>query len=66
MDNKFQKICPNVWGMMSENEYARGDLAYITTKYGKEVEVEVYNVLSSENNAANHPTRTRAAGERSE
>lgn len=48
--NKFHKICPNVWGMKSTENYKRGDLAIIETKHGKEVEVEVYNVLSSENN----------------
>lgn len=48
--NTFKKYCPNVFVMQTENEYNRGDITTITTKYGKEVEVEVYNIISSKEN----------------
>ncbi len=43
--NKFRKYCPNVWIAECEEEYERGDIIYLETKYGKEVECEVYNLI---------------------
>lgn len=47
--NKFKKYCPNVWVAECDEEYEKGDFIYLETKYGKEVECEVYNLLASKN-----------------
>lgn len=47
--NKFKKYCPNVWIAECDEEYEKGDIIYIETKYGKEIECKVYNQLPSEN-----------------
>lgn len=44
--NKFRKYCPNVWVVESDDEYEKGEIIYIETKYGKEVECEVYNLVT--------------------
>lgn len=44
--NKFKKYCPNVWVAECEEEYEKGDIILLETKYGKEVECEVYNFLA--------------------
>ena len=43
--NKFKKYCPNVWVAECEEEYKKGDIIQLETKYGKEVECEVYNLV---------------------
>lgn len=43
--NKFKKYCPNVWIAECENSYNKGDIIELTTKYGKDVECEVFNLL---------------------
>ncbi len=43
--NKFFKYCPNVWMAECEEQYKKGDIITLETKYGKEVECEVYNFL---------------------
>lgn len=43
--NKFTKYCPNVWVAECDDEYEKGEVIELTTKYGKEVECEVYNFL---------------------
>lgn len=43
--NKFKKYCPNVWVAECEEEYEKGEIIYLETKYGKEVECEVYNLI---------------------
>lgn len=43
--NKFKKYFPNVWVAECEEEYEKGDIITLETKYGKEVECEVYNFL---------------------
>lgn len=48
--NKFIKYCPNVWVAECEEEYEKGDLIFLETKYGKEVECEVYNFLGYSKN----------------
>lgn len=48
--NKFIKYCPNVWVAECEEEYKKGDLIFLETKYGKEVECEVYNFLGYSKN----------------
>jgi len=43
--NTYKKYCPNVFVAQCEEEYKRGDVMFITTKYGKEIENEVHNFL---------------------
>lgn len=43
--NRFKKFCPNVWVAECDEEYARGDVIELETKYGKVVECEVYNLV---------------------
>lgn len=43
--NKFKKYCPNVWIADCEEEYEKGEIIELETKYGKEVECEVYNLV---------------------
>ena len=48
--NKFIKYCPNVWVAECEEEYEKGDLIFLETKYGVKVECEVYNFLGYSKN----------------
>ena len=43
--NKFKKYCPNVWVAECEDEYEKGEIIELETKYGKTVECEVYNFI---------------------
>jgi len=43
--NKFKKYCPNVWVAECDDEYEKGEIITLETKYGKEVECEVYNLV---------------------
>lgn len=44
--NKFKKYCPNVWVAECEEEYQKGEVIELETKYGKVVECEVYNLIA--------------------
>ena len=44
--NKFKKYCPNVWVAECDDQYEKGDIIELETKYGKIVECEVYNLVS--------------------
>lgn len=43
--NKFKKYCPNVWIAECDEEYEKGEIIELETKYGKTVECEVYNLI---------------------
>lgn len=45
--NKFKKYCPNVWIAECDEEHGKGDIISMETKYGKEVECEVHNLLGN-------------------
>lgn len=47
--NKFKKYCPNVWVAECDDEYEKGDIIELETKYGKEAECEVYNLVLKKN-----------------
>ena len=47
--NKFKKYCPNVWIAECEEEYEKGEVIELETKYGKEVECLVYNLIAQKN-----------------
>lgn len=44
--NKFKKYCPNVWVAECEEEYEKGAIVELETKYGKTVECKVYNLVA--------------------
>ena len=41
--NTFYKYCPNVFVAKCSEEHEKGEIITLSTKYGKEVECEVYN-----------------------
>lgn len=43
----YAKYCPNVWLAKCEEEHQKGDIITVTTKYGKENESIVYNLIYS-------------------
>ena len=43
--NRFKKYCPNVWIAECEEQYEKGDIIQLETKYGKEVDCEVHNFI---------------------
>jgi len=43
--NIFKKYCPNVWVAECEEKYEKGEIINLETKYGKEVECEVFNLI---------------------
>jgi len=45
--NKYVKYCPNVFVMETENTYQKGEETTIATKYGKEHEVIVFNLVAT-------------------
>lgn len=47
--NKFRKYCPNVWVAECEEEYEKGEIIELETKYGKTVECKVYNLIKKDN-----------------
>ncbi len=47
--NKFKKYCPNVWVAECDEEYEKGEIIELETKYGNEVECEVYNLVLKKN-----------------
>lgn len=44
--NIFRKYCPNVWVAECDEEYEKGEIIDLETKYGKTVECEVYNLVA--------------------
>ena len=44
--NKFKKFCPNVWVAECEEEYKKGDIITLVTKYNNHVECEVFNLIN--------------------
>lgn len=43
--NTYKKYCPNVFVAQCDKEYKKGEIIFIETKYGKEVENEIHNFL---------------------
>lgn len=44
--NIFKKYCPNVWVAECDEEHKKGEVIQLETKYGKEVDCEVYNLIA--------------------
>lgn len=47
--NVFKKYCPNVWVAECDEKHDKGEVITLETKYGKEVECEVYNLVAEKN-----------------
>lgn len=43
--NTYSKFCPNVFLAKCTERYAKGDIINVETKYGKENESEVFNLI---------------------
>jgi hypothetical protein len=59
--NKYKKYCPNVFVLESTEDYNRGDIVEIETRYGKINEVIVYNKLF-ERDGLKYYSQVRADG----
>ena len=47
--NRFKKYCESVFVAECETEHNKGDIIELTTKYGKSVECEVFNLVQTAN-----------------
>lgn len=47
--NTYAKYCPNVFLAKCEEQHEKGDIIEVTTKYGKENECEVHNLIFEKN-----------------
>lgn len=45
MENTYSKFCPNVFLAKCNERHAKGDIINVKTKYGKENESEVFNLI---------------------
>lgn len=43
--NTFKKFCPNVFVAKCPEQHQKGDVITLTTRYGKEVEVTIWNLV---------------------
>lgn len=59
--NTYVKYCPNVYVAKCTEEHAKGDVIQVTTKYGKENECIVHNLIGK-NNSHFFYSITRADG----
>jgi len=48
-DNTYKKYCPNVFVAQCPEKHEKGDLIILKTKYGKENECEVHNLVAEKN-----------------
>lgn len=60
--NTFTKLVPNVWGLKTPKTFSKGDTAIITTKYGKEVETNIFNLVKTDADGNNYYSVTRVDG----
>jgi len=60
--NTYKKYCPNVFVAKCENEHQKGEIIILTTKYGKEHECEVYNLVGKSNDGSYFYSITRTDG----
>lgn len=59
--NTYKKYCPNVFVMESENDYSRGDIVEVETKYGMIHEVVIFNKVF-ERDGKKYYSQVRADG----
>jgi len=48
-ENTYKKYCPNVFVAQCPEKHEKGDLIILKTKYGKENECEVHNLVAEKN-----------------
>lgn len=60
--NTYKKYCPNVFVAKCDEQYEKGDVITLTTKYGKENEHEVHNYLGTTNEGHHLYSITRVDG----
>ena len=60
--NIYKKYCPNVFVAECDQEYAKGDIIAVTTKYGKENECEVWNFIGKSREGKFYYSITRTDG----
>ena len=60
--NTYKKYCPNVYVAKCPEEHTKGDTIMITTKYGKENESIVHNLVGRDNDGNYYYSITRADG----
>ena len=60
--NTYIKYCPNVYVMQTEETFSNGDEAIITTKYGAEHVVTVWNLVGKTKDGKNCYSITRNDG----
>lgn len=46
--NTYAKFCPNVFVAKCDQQYNKGDITTITSKYGKETEIEIFNLVKKQ------------------
>lgn len=62
MANTYRKYCPNVFVAQCDQEYKKGDIINVTTKYGKENECEVWNFVGKSREGHFYYSITRTDG----
>lgn len=45
--NTYAKLCPNVFVAKCPDTHQKGDVIILTSKYGKETEVEIHKAVES-------------------
>jgi len=49
--NTYAKLCPNVFVAKCPDAHQKGDVIILTSKYGKETEVEIHNLVKTSEDA---------------
>ena len=49
--NTYAKLCPNVFVAKCPDAHQKGDIIILTSKYGKETEVEIHNLVKTSEDA---------------
>lgn len=60
--NTYKKYCPNVYVAKCEEEYQKGDLIVVVTKYGKQNECIVHNLVDRDQDGYFYYSITRVDG----
>lgn len=60
--NTYKKYCPNVYVAKCEEKYRKGDLITVVTKYGKQNECIVHNLVDRDRDGHFYYSITRADG----
>jgi hypothetical protein len=61
-ENTFHKYYPNVFAAKCTEQHEKGSIIFLTTKYGKDVECEIYNYLGQTRDGSHLYSITRTDG----